>query len=470
MATISSPGIGSGLDVSSIITQLMAIERKPLDNLKTAESTIQTQISEIGKIKSAVSKLRDLASKLTSTTFWSQTTGKSSDSAVSITTGSTATAATYSVQVTSLAAAQSIASPTFASSAETLSAGTLRIELGTWGDGNGSFTPTADATAMDIVVEEGDTLATVRDKINASGGGVTATILTDATGARLVIRSKETGAANAFRTTVSPGGGTLDGLAYDPSAGVAGATLAQSAADAIATIDGLEVRSPTNTMNEVVDGVTLTFNSVSVAPTTVTVAADTETIKTTLKDFAKAYSDLATLIATDTKYDATTKKAGVLQGDSAITGLLNRLRGVLGQASGASSVFSRLSDIGLEQQRDGTLTVNATKLDNAVANLAQLKAAFANDDLDDALDGFATRFRVLADQVLGTDGSLSTRADSLADKLKRNQDSQERLEDRLAMTEKRLEKQYSNLDARLGVLNSLSTYVTQQVTTWNKTA
>lgn len=468
MATISSPGIGSGLDVSSIITQLMAIERKPLDNLQTAEKSIQTQISEVGKIKSALSKLRDASSKLTSSTFWAQTTGKSSDSAVSVATGGSAAAGTYSVQVTSLAAAQSIASPTFASKDATLSAGTLHIELGTWGTNQTSFAPKAGATAVDVTVEATDTLATVRDKINASGAGVTAAILNDASGARLVIRSKDTGAENAFRTTVTPTGGTLDGLAYDPSAGIAGATRAQAAADAVATINGLAVRSASNTMTDVVDGVTLTLNSVTTTASTVTVAPDTETIKTTLKDFAKAYSELSTLIATDTKYDATNKKAGPLQGDGAVTGLLNRLRSTLGRTSGASTAFARLSDIGFEQQRDGTLTVNETKLGKALSDLTQLKAAFSASAVDDSLDGFATRFREMADEVLGADGSLSTRAQGLADKLDRNQDAQDRLEQRLTQTQARLEKQYSDLDAKLGALNSLSTYVTQQVTTWNK--
>lgn len=470
MATISSPGIGSGLDVSTIITQLMAIERKPLDSLESAEKTIQTQISEVGKIKGAMSKLRDLAAKLTSTSFWAQTTGKSSNAAVSVTTGANATAANYSVQVTSLAAAQSIASPTFAASTSTLSAGTLHIELGAWGANQASFTPKAGATAVDITVAADDTLASVRDKINAAGAGVTATILTDSTGARLMLRSNATGAENAFRTTVSPTGGALDGLGYDPSAGVNGATRAQTAADAVATIDGLAVRSTTNTLTEVVDGVTMTLNSVTTSAATVSITPDTETIKTTLKDFAKAYSDLTSLIATDTKYDATNKKAGPLQGDSAITGLLNRLRGVLGLTSGASASFARLSDIGFEQQRDGTLTVNATRLDNAVNNLAQLKAAFSANDADASLDGFATRFRELADEVLGAEGALSTRAQGLADKLERNQDSQDKLEDRLSQTQARLEKQYSELDAKLGALNSLSAYVTQQVTTWNRTA
>jgi flagellar hook-associated protein 2 len=471
MATISSPGIGSGLDVSSIITQLMAIERKPLDNLETAETKIQSQISEVGKIKSALSKFRDLAVKLASTSFWNQTTGTASNSAVSVTTGTGATAASYKVEVQTLAYAQSIASPTFASSSTTLSAGTLHIEMGTWGAGQTTFTADADSTAVDITVEATDTLASLRDKINASGAGVTATILTDASGARLVMRSNETGAENAFRTSVTPTGGTLDGFAFDPSSSVTGATLAQEGTDATALINDLPVRSASNTMNDVVDGVTLTFNNITVDPMTVTVAADSASMKKTLQDFASAYSELAKLIATDTKYDSTTKTAGALQGDSAIVGLQTRLRSMMGASSSASSVFARLSDIGFEMQQDGSLTANSTKLDKALANLSELRLAFANSSLTDpSLDGFAKRFRTITDDVLGIDGSLTSRADALADKLERNQDQQDRMEERLAQTQARIEKQYSMLDAKLGTLNSLSSFVTQQVALWSKTS
>jgi len=471
MATISSPGIGSGLDVSSIITSLMAIERKPLDNLETAETKIKSQISEVGKIKSAVSKFRDLAAKLASTSFWNHPPGTASNSAVSVATGTGATAASYKVEVQSLANAQSLASPTFASSSTTLAAGGLHIEMGTWGAGKTSFTADPDSTAVDITVDATDTLASLRDKINASGIGVTATILTDASGARLVMRSEETGAANAFRTSVTPTGGTLDGFAYDPSSSVTGATLAQDATDATALINDLPVRSASNTLNDVVDGVTLTLNNTTVDPMTVTVAADSASMKKTLQDFASAYSDLAKLIATDTKYDSTSKTAGPLQGDSAIVGLQSRLRSMLGASSSASSAFARMSDIGFEMQQDGSLTANSTKLDKALANLSELRLAFSNSSLTDAsLDGFGKRFRTITDDVLGIDGSLTSRADALSDKLERNQDQQDRMEERLAQTQARLEKQYSMLDAKLGTLNSLSTYVTQQVAAWNKSS
>lgn len=454
MASISSPGIGSGLDVSSIITSLMALERKPLDQLETAESKIQSQISEVGKIKSALSKFRDLAAKLASTDFWRTSTGTASNSAVGITTSSSASPAQYSVNVTSLAAAQAIAAPAVASSTATLGSGTLTIQR-------------SGGDPFDVAIEATDTLAAIRDKINAAGSGVTASILNDGSGARLMMRSNDTGLANAFTTTVSGTG--LDGLSFDAGSQTGGATLAQPAADAVATINNLPITSASNTLTDVLDGVTLTLNAETVAPVTVTVAPDTAALKKTLTEFASAYTELARLIATDTKYDATTKKAGALQGDSAIVGLQTQLRSMIGASSGASTAFARLSDAGFEMQQDGSLTVNSTKLDKAIANLPELRALFSNSSLTDpSLDGFGKRFRVVASNILGVDGSLTSRTDGLNEKLKRNQKQQDRMEERLAATQKRLEKQYSMLDAKLGALNGLSTYVTQQVAQWNK--
>ncbi|HNW63542.1 MAG TPA: flagellar filament capping protein FliD [Piscinibacter sp.] len=455
MATISSPGIGSGLDVSSIITQLMAIERQPLKQLETAETKIQSQISEVGKIKSALSKFRDVAAKLASTDFWRTTTGKSNSSAVGVTTSSTASPASFAVEVTSLAKAQTIAAPALASSSTTLGSGTLTIQRTGGGD------------PFDVAIEATDTLAGIRDKINAAGAGVTASILTDASGARLVMRANATGTDNAFNTTVSGTG--LDGLSFNAATQTGGATPAQPAANLVATVNNLPVSSASNTLTDVFDGVTLTMTAETAGPVTIDVAADTETLKKTLTEFATAYTELSKLIVTDTKYDATAKKAGALQGDSAIVGLQNRLRSMLGASSGASTAYARLSDVGFEMQQDGSLTVNSTKLDKAIANLSELKALFSNSSLTDAnLDGFGKRFRVVASDILGIDGALTSRTTGLNDKLKRNQTSQDRMEERLAQTQKRLEKQYSMLDAKLGTLNGLSTYVTNQVAQWNK--
>ena len=471
MATISSAGIGSGLDVKSIITQLMAIEQQPKDQLVTAATKIQTQISEVGKVTSALSTLKDLSSKLSSSTFWNQTTASSSSTAVSVTSSSTALAANYSVEVQQLASSQSLmAGQTFTSSTAAVGTGTLNIEMGTWGTGQTTFTAASVPSSAAITVDSTDTVESLRDKINAAGIGVSASILTDASGARLVVRSTSSGAANGFRVTPSGATGGVATMGYDPSHAVTGATQTKAASDAKATIDGVSVTASTNTFANVMDGVSLTANALTTTAATVTVTNDTTTIKTTLQSFATAYTALNSLIATDTKYDSTTKKAGPLQGDSTIVDVQTRMRTLLGATSTASSAFSRLSDAGLELQRDGSLTLNATKVDNALANISQMKALFVdNTSTSTSGEGFGKQFYDTAYSMLTTGGSINSRSTALSDKLQRNQKSQDAMDARLAQTQKMLEAQYGALDTQMASLTGLSSYVTQQVAAWNKT-
>ena len=198
-----------------------------------------------------------------------------------------------------------------------LGGGTLRIELGTWGAGPDQLHRRRPARrAIDIAVAATDTLADIRDKINAAGAGVTALVMTDASGSRLLIRSNATGAANAFRTTVTDDDGGnadaagLSALAFDPSAGAAAMTQSQTAADAAATVNGLPVTSTSNTLTNIVDGLTLTLNAETTltGPVTVNVVTDAEALKKTLTDFAAAYTAVVKLIAADTKYDPVAKK------------------------------------------------------------------------------------------------------------------------------------------------------------------
>lgn len=463
MATISSAGVGSGLDVNSIISQIMAIEKKPLTVLEAKETSIQSTVSEYGKIKSAMSTLRDLASKLSGTTTWGQTVTNSSSTAVSASSNNSA-AGTYSVEVQSLASVQTIATGTPVPATSTLGAGTLRIELGSWDTTNNatSFTPKAGATAVDVAITSTDTMETIRDKINGAGAGVTALIMTDASGSRLLIRSNVSGAENAFRTSGHAA------LTFDLSTGGSAMTQSQAAADALATVNGLAVRSTSNTFSNIVDGLTLNLSAVTTAPVTVNVVTDTESLKKTLTEFAAAYTGLVKLIVANTKYDPATKKGALLQGDSAAVGLLRQLRTLAGAASGASSVFGRLSDVGLELQGDGSMTVNDSRLGSALGNLAELKKLFASSDLlDPTRDGMAKRFRVMTDGMLGIDGALTTRTEGLGQQLQRNQKDQDRLELRLEAIEKRLRAQYTALDATMGMLNSKSSYITQQIAAFN---
>jgi flagellar hook-associated protein 2 len=246
--------------------------------------------------------------------------------------------------------------------------------------------------------------------------------------------------------------------------------LMQGSADAKASVNGIPVVSASNSLSGVVDGLTLNLNKLSSTPVSVTASTDTSAVATAINAFASAYSAVASYIGDQTKYDAATKTGGPLQGDTAATGLQEKMRSMLGARSGASSVFARLSDVGLQLQRDGTLKVDQTQLDNALAKLPELKKAFANSDAaDSSNDGFARRYANLTDQVLGTDGIVTGRTAGLQKLITKNGSDQDALNARVDAFQQRLVAQYTALDAKMAQLNALSSYVTQQVAQWNKT-
>ncbi len=477
MASISSAGIGSGLDINAIIAQLMAVERQPLAKLQRDEQKLTTQVSQVGQLKSLVAAMRDAAGGLSSLTLWNRTAARSSDpAAVAVTSASSAPAGQYAVQVQQLATQQTVSSRVFAS-ADTpaqFAAGTLTIELGAWtGSPISGFTPKAGANAVTVTLtDDDDTLAKVRDKINASGAGIVATIVNDASGARLALRSRDTGEVNGFRVTafetvddgVAASG--LSALAFD-ALGASQLSLNQRAADAQATINGIAVVSPSNTLANISDGVSLKLLRTTTGAVEVDVAADSAAVKAAIEDFVKGFNALASFIREQTKYNEGTRTAGALQGDSLAVGLQRQLRAVLNEASTASSTFSRLSDIGITMGSDGTLSINSNALDNALSNLVELRKVLYTDGAGSADSGFMRRFKELGDALLGAQGAFQTRDDSLRTRIDRINDRQAQLEARLATTEKRLRAQYEALDRNMGRLNGLSNYVGQQLQALN---
>jgi len=475
MPALTSLGIGSGVDLNTMLTQLVALERKPLEQMKSEASKLQTKVSGFGQIQSLVSRVQDAANKLKGTAgsgVWSQSVAKSAnEQVVTAVGGSSAAAGSYAVSVTSLATAQTVvAGAPYADASELIGAGTLTLEIGAWNAGRTAFSPKAGTTATTLTVTATDTLSTVRDKINALGAGVSASIVTDANGTRLALRSTATGAANGFRITAADDDGQptdaagLSRLAYDPPGGTTGMLFGQAGANAVATVNGVAVDAATNELSGVVEGLTLRLRGQSATPVDIDVSPDREAIAEAVKGLASAYSDLAKYIGEQTKYDATAKVGGPLQGDSAVGTVLSRLRGVINNTSGASAAFARLSDVGLELQRDGTLSVDSAKLDKALGNLDAMKKAFTNSDaLVPANEGFARRFSTLATELLAVDGSLTTRTEGLRKLITQNSEKQSRLEDRVERYQARLVQQFTAMDSNLARLNALNSYVTQQL-------
>jgi flagellar hook-associated protein 2 len=476
---ISSTGIGSGLDVNSIVTQLMAIEARPLSLLQQQRSTLNAQVSAFGQFQSLAAALSDRAGALAADTLWQRTTAASSNApAVAVTAGTGALAGRHTVRVDALASVQTLASSSFAASTSTLSEGTLTIELGTvLGEPTPTgFTPKAGASPVVITIGAGETsLAAVRDKINAAGAGVTASLVTDASGVRLSLRSSSTGAENAFRVTAAETADDgvaatgLSALGWQPT-GASPMSRTQTAANAQARIDGIVVTSASNSLAGVLPGLTLDLKAVTTADAELTVEPDRAAVKAAIEGFVGAFNALTSFVREQTKFDEASQAAGTLQGDRVVLGLSSRLRGALNEASTASGTFARLADIGITMQADGTLATDATKLDAGLANLAELKKVLVADGVASGDTGFVRRFRDIADAALASDGSITTRQGGLSTLIDRNEDDQERMERRLEATEARLRVQYQALDANMASLNAISSYLTQQFASLNTNA
>jgi flagellar hook-associated protein 2 len=212
----------------------------------------------------------------------------------------------------------------------------------------------------------------------------------------------------------------------------------------------------------VIDGVTMTLGKVTTSPVQVNVALDTSTLSSAVSAFAKAYSDMNAYIASQTKYDSTTKVAATLQGDRSTLMLQSNLRSTFLSNSSASSAFTRLSDVGLEIQTDGSLKVNNTKLTAALANPAEVAKLFSSTASSvPAEQGFAVRVKAMADQLIASNGAITTHTQGLRDSITRNSTQQQMLEARVARTEARLTKQYSALDTTLAQISGVSSTLTQ---------
>ncbi len=475
VGNISSAGIASGLDVSTIVTKLMALERAPLTQLENQADGFNTKLSTLGKLQGYYAGLRDKANALVSTNLWSSTSATASDSTVlKVSTSDSAVAGNYAVAVNRLATGQTVIGGAGADSSASLSAGSLTIELGSYGDGSpaADFTAKADRSAVTITIGDGDTsLASLRDKINSANAGVLASIVTDASGARLSLRSKETGAENGFRITASEtvddgdSATGLSALGYDATSASSAMQRTSSAGNADLTINGIAISSASNTLNNVVDGLTLTLQKTTTTAVDVTVKSDTSTVKGAITEFVAAFNALAGYLHTQTAYNADTKTGGGLQGDQGALSLQSQLRAALNQGSSAASAWGRLAEIGITLKTDGTLETTAAKLDNALENLPELKKLLATDGDSAGNSGFARRFKRLGDNTLGASGVLDVRTSGLRASVTRNSKSQENAQKRLDQTEARLRAQYTALDTTMAKLNQTSAYVKQQFST-----
>ena len=454
MATSSTSGVvgGSQIDVQSLASQLVAADRKPLDDAITRETTnVTTQISALGALMGSLSSFRSALAGLKTTDVFAVRSATSGDNTIfTASATSKAIPGAYDVEVEQLAKAQQLSSKAFPSgSTQVVGTGTLTLTLGST-----SFSLTIDNT--------NSTLAGIRDAINSasSNPGIRATIIQGSDGAHLVLTSANTGAANSIQVATTGGDGGLAQLTYSPSA-TTNYTQIAPAQDAKIKIANIEKTSSTNTVSDAIDGVTLTLlaQSITGKTTQLSVGYDTSAATTKVTSFVSAFNSLEAQISKLTAYNATSQSAGPMLGDSLVTGIDSQLRRTLSDAvKGISGSYKTLASIGITTQADGSLGVDSGKLQAALNNNFD-----AVSSLFGGTNGVAAKLYTQVDNALKTGSGLDNRSKNLVQEQKDLQQRQSDVDARMTALQATYVQQFTALDTLLSQLQVTSTFLGQQI-------
>ncbi len=446
----NSLGAGSGIDIRQLVTDLSAASREPkVARIATLTQQNQTRISALGQARSDLDGFADSLDQMVSDGTLRSTPTVSDETVLSATAraGLHADSFAATVSVNQLARAQSSYSAVVADRTAAIGTGTMTLTVG-----GVATTITIDSTNNSL-----DGLA---NAINGSGGGVTASIIADEGGHRLILKGSS-GAANAF--TLAADAGADPGLtAFSYGAG-GGMTLGQSAANAEFTIDGVAFSRGSNIVDDVVPGMSLTLKKAAPGqPVDIGASRPLDIIKQTVGDFVAVYNQLKKSLSS---------AAGLSGSTTSLRELERELSGLIGKVISSHATINKLTDIGVSTTKDGLLAVDETRLAQVLAADAGAVEALFNPRRDGGRTelsdpGIAFALDAIRDKAVATDGvidrvtkSLDTRKETLADQL-------ENIEMREDAYRARLEKQYGSLDARLAAFKATQTYLEQQIKLW----
>lgn len=381
MAGISSLGVGSGIDVKGLVDQLLAAERKPTQNrLDRREGLLQAELSSFGTLKSALSDFRSAVETVSDASAFRTVTASSSNAdAVSATADDSAATGRFDLEVLSRAEAQSVASGAFDATTSAVGSGSLTFRFGeVTTDGNGDvsgFTQNADrGTATVEIAASANSLSDVRDAVNEADIGVRASIINDGSGERLVFSANETGAANGFVVDVADDDGSLNDaaglsqLAFNQTD--SSLTINRAGADAQLRVDGLAVSRASNTVDDLIQGVTLTLKDTTTAPVNVNVEEDSAGARKLIEGFVEAYNGLQSQIQKVSGYNAETEQGAILQGNAVVRGVESEITRLMTDTLSVleGGPVRALADIGITTSREGTLEIDGERLDEALSN------------------------------------------------------------------------------------------------------
>lgn len=430
---LSAAGIGSGLDITSLVSQLVSAERTPAANrLSTRQTTLNSQISSLGMFKSVMADLQTQAKNLKADGAFSKLTVTSSAPTVFTASASGAVAGNYDIEVVSLAKAHKLVSGTYSGADAVIGSGDVTLTVG-----DKSFTVTLD--------DEANTLGYLRDAINKAGNntGVTATLVHESGGTRLMLSSQKTGSDSV----ISVSGG---GLAF---------TERQAAVDAHIRVEGYDHYASSNDITGAIDGVTINLLKADPGNTaTLNAVVDNKAATAAIETFVKSYNTALATMATVTRYDAATKSGAALTGDVAVRGAAQSVRSVMNSVVNGAGSFAVLSEIGITTATDGTLKIDSAKLSKAMASdYAGVQSLFGSSE------GYAAKLSGAIEGLLGDEGRIASKDTALKAQLKDISKQQEKLDERMTRLEARYKAQFIALDSLMSKMGSTSDYLTQQL-------
>jgi flagellar hook-associated protein 2 len=453
------------IDVNTLVSELITADSQPMNQLQQRESGVQSKLSAYGQIQSALSNLQTAVTALTVGSAFSAEQATVTGNGVTASVTGTAPIGSYAITVSQLAQAQTTASAPVASASTVIGTGTLTLQMGTYDSSAHTFSAQSGSAPVHITIDSSnDTLGGIAAAINSAGAGVTASVVTDNAGSRLVLNSSSTGAANGFSLTVADSDGNntdtsgLSQLAFDPTA-AAGAgqnlTLTQPAKDAQYSVNGLNLTSSSNAITTAINGLTLNLTQAPATGSTlqaqVTVATDNTSVTSSVNNLVQSYNSLVKLEQSLTAYNSSTNSASVLTGDMSTIQIGSQLASILGgQISGGTAGYSWLASVGIDFNRDGTLTLNSTKFANAlVANPSAVSQMFTSVTGTANQQGFATQLNTAITSMLAPSGLL-TGAQSATQSTITDMNTQiAAMQAQLNQEQTQLIRQYSQLNASL---------------------
>ncbi|MBD3896153.1 flagellar filament capping protein FliD [Halomonas sp. ML-15] len=451
MTTITSLGIGSGLDLNGLLEQLNEAERGKLEPIARQQEQQQAKISAYGQLQSGLNEFQDAVAKVNDPKlFESLSTNVTGGEGVSATASAEANAGRYEVEVVNAARAGSLATSSVAANDQPLTAADAQLTLNF-----GRIDPdTGEPASVTLDLEEGATLIDIRNAINASDdAGVTASIVNDGSGYRLALSSKETGQDASIEGLEFSG--LADGVVLD-----ADPATQREGIDAELNVNGILITSASNRIEGAIQGVTLNLEPGTEGSTsTVVVEQNTRAVREAVTAFVDAYNDLKETIGNLTGYDAETNTAGELNGDSMVRTIESRMRSIL-SGGVAGGELATLNQVGISLQRDGTLELDSDRLDELVTdNMAGLSDFFAGDGKD---AGMAGQLNQSLDQMLGSNGLVENTISGAESRVESLNERYARMEKSIEATISRYRIQFGQLDAMIAQMNQTSDYLTQQ--------